>query len=93
MDWVIANEGMVWSSILRNEKDLFTVNPITIQTYIGEAPFTNVFSQEDSPGNIGPWIGWQIIKKFVDNKSGIKPEEVMQTPAKKILDEAKYKPK
>jgi hypothetical protein len=93
LNWVTENEGLIWSYILRNEKDLFTLNPATIQTYIGEAPFTNVFSQEESPGNIGPWIGWQIIKKFVENNSGIKPGEVMQTPAKKILDEAKYKPK
>lgn len=93
LNWVTENEGLVWSYILKNEKDLYTINPATIQTYIGEAPFTNVFSQEESPGNIGPWIGWQIIKKFVDKNSGITPEQVMQTPVKKILEEAKYKPK
>lgn len=93
LNWVTANEGLVWSYILKNETDLYTLNPATIQTYIGEAPFTNVFSQEESPGNIGPWIGWQIIKKFVDNNSGLTAEQVMQTPAKKILEGAKYKPK
>jgi hypothetical protein len=93
LDWVNANEGLIWSYILKNEKDLYTLSPAAIQTYIGEAPFTNVFSQEDSPGNIGPWIGRQIIKNFVRNNSGIKPEEVMQAPVKRILEEAKYKPK
>lgn len=92
LNWVNQNEGLIWSHIVRNE-DLYSVSPATIQIYIGESPFTNVFSQEDSPGNIGPWIGWQILKKYVEKNPSMKPEEVMQTPAKKILEEAKYKPK
>ena len=47
-----------------------SLNPAVIQTYIGEGPFTQGFSQEYSPGNIGQWIGWQIIKKFVRKKPG-----------------------
>jgi len=93
LDWCRENEGLIWSYIIKNEKDLFTINPIIIQTYIGEAPFTQGFSQELSPGNIGPWIGWQIVKKYADNNPNMKPEEVMKADAKKILDEAKYKPK
>jgi uncharacterized protein YjaZ len=42
---------------------------------------------------MGQWIGWQIVKKFVGKNPDIKPEDVMTTEAKKILDEAKYKPK
>ncbi|MBL7743331.1 MAG: hypothetical protein JNN00_07600 [Chitinophagaceae bacterium] len=90
--WCEENEGLMWSYIIKNE-DLHSVNAATLQTYIGEAPFTSVFSQELSPGNIGQWIGWQIIKKYADKKPALKPEEVMQTEAKKILEEAKYKPK
>lgn len=93
LNWVKENEGLIWSYILKSEPDLYTLNPATIQTYIGEGPFTNVFSQEDSPGNIGPWIGWQIVKKFVENNPEMKPEEVMQASPKRILEEAKYKPK
>jgi hypothetical protein len=92
LDWCNDNEGLIWSYIIKND-EIRSVNPAVIQTYIGEAPFTQGFSQEQSPGNIGQWIGWQIVKKFVANNSGMKPEEVMNTPATKILDEAKYKPK
>ncbi len=90
--WCDENEGLIWSYIVKNE-DLYSLNPGVIQTYIGEGPFTQGFSQELSPGNIGQWIGWQIVKKFVSKNPGLKPEEVMNTEAKKILDEAKYKPK
>jgi hypothetical protein len=92
LDWCHENEGLIWSYVVKNE-DLNSLNPSVIQTYIGEGPFTQGFSQELSPGNIGQWIGWQIIKKIVAKNPDMKPEEVMKTDARKILEEAKYKPK
>ena len=92
LEWCEENEGLIWSTIVKNE-DLNSINPATIQTYIGEGPFTQGFSQEYSPGNIGQWLGWQIIKKFVEKNPGIKPEELMKMDPKKILEEAKYKPR
>lgn len=92
LEWCTENEGLIWSYILKNE-ELYSINPATIQTYIGEGPFTQGFSQEDSPGNIGPWIGWQIVKKLAEKNSGMKPEEVMLATPKQILEGAKYKPK
>jgi hypothetical protein len=92
LDWCRENEGLIWSYIVKNE-DLYSLNPSVIQTYIGEGPFTQGFSQELSPGNMGQWIGWQILKKFVDKNPAMSPGDVMKTEVKKILDEAKYKPK
>ena len=92
LKWCKENEGLIWSWIAKNE-DINTINPTTIQIYIGEAPFTQGFSQELSPGNIGQWIGWQIVKKFAADNPKMKPEEIMRTDARKILEEAKYKPK
>ena len=92
LTWCKENEGLIWGYMNKDEDLFYSINPVTIQTYIGEAPFTQGFSQELSPGNIGPWIGWQIVKKFAANAK-LKPEEVMQTAPKKILEEAKYKPK
>lgn len=92
LDWCAENEGLIWSYLVKNE-NLYTVDPVTIQTYIGEGPFTQGFSQEYSPGNIGPWIGWQIVKKYAESNAGMKPEQIMQASAKQVLEEAKYKPK
>jgi len=92
LEWASANEGLIWSYILKNE-DLYSNNPATVQNYIGEAPFTQNFDQDLSPGNLGQWIGWQIVKAFAEKNSSLKPEEVMQATPKRILDEAKYKPK
>jgi len=92
LQWCKENEGLIWSYLIKNE-DLNSLNPATIQTYIGDGPFTQGFSQELSPGNLGQWIGWRIVKKFAEKNSNLKPEEIMRTEAKKILEEAKYKPK
>ena len=92
LNWCNENEGLIWTYIIKNE-DLNSLNPVIIQTYIGEGPFTQGFSQELSPGNMGQWIGWQIVKKFADKNPAMKPEEIMKTAAGKILEEAKYKPK
>jgi hypothetical protein len=92
LQWCEENEGLIWSNIVKNE-DLNSINPATIQTYIGEGPFTQGFSQELSPGNIGQWVGLQIIKKFVEKNPDMKPGDIMQADPKKILEEAKYKPK
>ena len=92
LDWCNENEGLIWSVLLKGE-NLNSIDPVTLQTYIGEGPFTQGFSQEYSPGNLGQWIGWQIVKKFADKNSSMKPEDIMQMDARKILEEAKYKPK
>src|SRR5690606_30194116 len=89
LDWCIENEGLIWSYIISAE-DLYSLNPAVIQSYIGEGPFTQGFSQEYSPGNLGPWIGWQIIKKYLSKNPETTPEELMKTEAKDILNSAKY---
>ena len=90
-DWCKENEGMIWNYFITSE-NLEAIEPETIQNYIGESPYTQGMP-EASPGNIGPWVGWQIIKKFVEKNPSLKPAELMKTPPRKILDEAKYKPK
>jgi len=92
LDWCNQNEGAIWSTIIGNN-DLNSIDPVTIQTYIGDAPFTQTLSQEYSPGNIGQWIGRQIIRKFAEKNPDMKIADVMNADPKKIIEEAKYKPK
>lgn len=92
LDWCTANESLIWADIIKSG-DLQSLSPSTIQTYLGEAPFTQGFSQEYSPGNMGQWIGWQIVKKYMSKHPNLSPAELMNTPATTILEEAKYKPK
>ncbi len=92
LEWCESNEGLIWNYITKNEK-LDALDMPTLQTYIGEGPFTQGFSQEYSPGNLGQWIGWRIVEEYAEKNSGLHPQKIMETPARTILDEAKYKPK
>jgi hypothetical protein len=92
LEWCKDNEGLIWSYIIKRE-DLYSLEPAVIQTYIGEGPFTQGFSQELSPGNIGQWIGWRIVRQYASRNPALKPGDIMHTDPKKILEEARYKPK
>ena len=92
LEWCKENEGLIWSYLVKNE-DLNSINPVIIQTYIGEGPFTQGFSQENSPGNLGQWIGWRIILKYEEKNPGLSIEEIMRKPASEIINGARYKPR
>ncbi len=91
LDWCKKNEGLIWDYFVTSE-NLETIEPDIIQNYIGESPTTQGMPGS-SPGNIGPWVGWQIVKKFTEKNPSLNPGEIMNTPARKILTETKYKPK
>jgi uncharacterized protein YjaZ len=38
-------------------------------------------------------MGWRIVQKFAANNSKMSIQDILVTPAKKIFQEAKYKPK
>lgn len=92
IDWAVSNEGNIWGYLIKNT-DIYTIDPEIIQDYIGEGPFTRGMPEEVSPGNIGQWIGWQIVKKFADENPKLSIDQVIKTPAKTIYNEARYKPK
>ncbi len=92
LDWVKNNEGNIWGFFTSNT-DIYTIDPAIIQDYIGEGPFTRGMPEGGSPGNIGQWVGWQIVKKFAEKNPKLTVQQVLATPAKTIFGEAKYKPK
>ncbi|HMC84197.1 MAG TPA: hypothetical protein VKI61_01670, partial [Chitinophagaceae bacterium] len=81
LDWCKSNEGLIWNNIVQNN-DIFTTEPSTIKDFIGEAPTTDGMPAA-SPGNIGQWIGWQIVKTYADKYSNLTLQQVLQTDAKK----------
>ncbi|HEY6900281.1 MAG TPA: hypothetical protein VI233_06550 [Puia sp.] len=90
LKWCSSNEAAVWGFFLQN--DLYTIDPDIIKNYVGENPKT-MGMPDAAPGNIGTWVGWQIVKKYAEMHPGIPPSQLMHVPARVIFDEAKYKPK
>ncbi|HUP12217.1 MAG TPA: hypothetical protein VM187_08405, partial [Niastella sp.] len=84
------NEGMIWNFFLTNSL-LFNIEPANIKSYMEEAPNTPELG-ERSPGAIGVFVGWQIIKKYMSKHSGLSLNELLNTDARKIFEESKYRP-
>lgn len=91
LKWCKENEGMIWGSLLQST-DIYTSEPAIIKNYIGESPTTDGMPAA-SPGNIGQWIGWQMVKLYVSKHPEVTVDALMKMDAKKIFTEGKYKPK
>lgn len=85
------NEGKVWAHFL--EKGLvYEESQFTIRKYIGERPNVPEVGTT-APGRIGTWVGWQIVRKYMENNSQVTlPELMAEKNARKILEQSKYKP-
>lgn len=94
--WLQREEGNVWGYINQHE-NLFSVEQDAVQAYIGEAPFTQTLPHgnngEGAPGNTGPWVGWRIVSSFEKRHPELSVVQILHTPAKKIFEESRYKPK
>lgn len=91
LDWCEANESNMWGHLIKN-KFLYSNDAHTINKYTGEGPFTTGFVKE-SPARTGVWIGWKIVRKYMDNNPDVTFEQLMQEKdPQKILAKSKYKP-
>lgn len=92
LEWCYDNEYNMWATLIE-KKLLFSSDQTETIKYIGEGPFTSTFSR-DSPARTGIWIGWQIVRKYMDNNTDITLEQLMSnTNYQEILNKSKYKPK
>lgn len=86
-----TNEAVIWDFFLNNEL-LNNAEQNTIKNYIGESPKTQELG-EDSPGNIGSFAGWQIVKKYMAKYPKTSLQQLMIRDPREIYSLAKYKPK
>jgi hypothetical protein len=89
LDGAYKNEMNIWGHFLTNNL-LYANDPVVVRDYMNESPNTTALGPA-SPGFIGQFVGWQIIKKWMDKKD-VTLEQLIKTPAKQIFEEAKYKP-
>lgn len=87
---VYQGEAIIWNLFIKNNL-LQVIDNNIIKNYVGESPKTQELG-EDSPGNIGSFAGWQIVKKFMNKNPDTKLADLMNLPAEIIFEKAKYKP-
>ena len=91
--WAQANEMAIWKYFIEN-KLLYSTQPKLYTRFIANAPFSKFYIDidKDSPGRIGIWMGWQIVRSYMKNNS-VTLQQLLQTNAEEIFKKSKYKPK
>jgi hypothetical protein len=91
LQWCNHNESNIWQFLIGNQM-LFSSDPAVVSKMMTDAPFTSGLVNE-SPGRIGEWIGWQIIRSYAESNPSVRLEDLMNnTDAQSILKASKYKP-
>jgi len=92
-DWAESHEEDVWRYFI--DKDLlYSTDAKLNQRFLNIAPFSKFYLSMDneSPGRIGVYIGWQIVKAFMRNND-VSLQALMQMSEEEIFQKSKYKPK
>lgn len=90
--WALENEIDMWRYFIENEM-LFSTNDKLAARFINPAPFSKFYLEIDneSPGMIGRYLGWQIVRSYMKNND-VSLDELLQLSANEIYTNSKYKP-
>jgi gliding motility-associated lipoprotein GldB len=93
LEWVKENEVYIWQYFIEKQV-LYQTDPEWVERFLEPAPFSKFYLQLDneSPGRIGRWIGWQIVRKYREQHE-ITIEGLIKLPAQQLFNQSKYKPK
>ena len=85
-----ALENLIENLIEKNQ--IFSKSDDVVRNMIEESPFTKPFGNV-SPGRMGQFIGWKIVKEFMKNNPEVTLEQLMKMEnAQNILDRSTFKP-
>jgi gliding motility-associated lipoprotein GldB len=93
INWCQENESYMWRFFI-DENLLFDSDSRLPNRFINLAPFSKFYLEIDneSPGRVGQWLGWQIVRSYMDNND-VSLQEMLKSDPKLIFDKSKYKPK
>lgn len=83
-------DGFVWNHFQKNQL-FYTTDHTIITKYIDNRPHT-VEIAEKCPGRIGRWLGYEIVKSYVDNNEVLLQDLMKTNDARLIFNKSKYKP-
>lgn len=91
--WCQENENYMWRFFI-DENLLFDSDSRLPNRFINLAPFSKFYLEIDneSPGRVGQWLGWQIVRSFMENND-VDLQEMLRMDPKQLFEKSKYKPK
>ena len=94
LQWLIENEVYMWQYFIEKQL-LFNTDPSLLQRFIAPAPFSKFYLEIDneSPGRVGVWLGWQIIKSYMKRYPETEINTLLKLPAQTLFSKSNYKPR
>jgi len=92
LEWCHDNAENIWAYFI--EKDILFSSDKNAYTnkFFNDGPFTAPFGHESAP-RVGAWIGWQIVKAYMDKNPEVKLSDLVKdTDHQKIFKSSRYKP-
>lgn len=89
--WCIDNESQIWGHFLDNEI-LYNTRYTQYRRYLEPAPTTRDMPAE-SPGQVGAWTGWQIVRSYMKRNPNTSLEKLFALSGQELLEKAAYKPR
>ncbi len=93
LHWAEANEEQIWMYFI--EKNLlFSTDTKLNKRFLENAPFSKFYMEQDnlSPGRIGVWVGWQIVRSYMKHND-VSLQELLKINEIDLFNKSKYKPK
>ncbi len=85
------NQDLIWARLIEDQI-LFSTRAIDKKNFLSDRPATTQVG-EKCPGRIGQWVGWQIVKAYMErNPETSLPELMRIDDARSIFQKANYKP-
>lgn len=92
LEWCFDSEQMIWQFFIQQNL-LYKADWQSNMHFINDGPSTQGMP-EGSPGRIGSFVGWQIVKKYMKHHPEVTLKQLMDTKdAMKIFSQSKYRPK
>lgn len=91
-NWAVDNEEQVWKYFL-SKNLLYNTETKLNKQFLDDAPFSKFYLSQDnlSPGRIGVYIGWQIVRSYMKNND-VTLQELIQIKPQDLFLRSKYKP-
>jgi len=93
-EFTAVNEysNFIWQHFVTKQL-FYETNRMTITKYVDERPFTSEVADK-CPGRVGRWLGYQIVKKYMETHPDVTLNQLMENMnSKQIFEESKYRPK
>lgn len=93
LQWARENEAQIWRYLIEREL-LYSTDRELGPRFLDPAPFSKFRLELDneSPGRIGRYMGWQIVRSYMEANPDTELRQLMELPGEALFRESNYKP-